>query len=106
MHMKNTIGVGALLMGLIASPLFGTVGAQDLPYQTGGFIEAMDLPNNTVVINDTIFEIAPFVIVHDTARGTILRRDSLKKGMYVGFNMLPQSSGPPYIKEMWIIEGD
>ena len=106
MHMKNTIGVGALLMGLIASPLFGTVGAQDLPYQTGGFIEAMDLPNNTVVINDTIFEIAPFVIVRDTARGTILRRDSLKKGMYVGFNMLPQSSGPPYIKEMWIIEGD
>jgi hypothetical protein len=104
--MKHTIGIGALLIGLMTSSLFGTATAQDLPYQTGGFIEAMDLPNNTVVINDTIFEIAPFVIVRDTARGTILRRDSLKKGMYVGFNMLPQSSGPPYIKEMWIIEGD
>ncbi len=106
MHMKNTIGVGALLMGLMTSSLFGTATAQDLPYQTEGFIEAKDFETNTVVINDTIFEIAPFVIVHDTARGTILRRDSLKKGMYVGFNMLPQSSGPPYIKEMWIIEGD
>lgn len=104
--MKNIIPIGALLIGFIASPLFGTAGAQDLPYQTGGFIEAIDFETNTVVINDTSFEIAPFIIVHDTARGTILRRNSLKKGMYVGFNMLPQSSGPPYIKEMWIIEGD
>ena len=106
MHMKKTIGVGALLMGLMTSSLFGTATAQDLPYQMGGYIEEMDFETNTVVINDTIFEIAPFIIVRDTARGTILRRDSLKKGMYVGFNMLPQSSGPPYIKEMWIIEGD
>ncbi len=107
MRMKSIIVFFCLIMAGTTQPLIAAEAVLALPYQTGGYLEQIDLQNNRVVINDTIFEIAPYLIVHEgPKKGTTMRREGLKQGMYVGFNVIPQSPRAPYIKEMWIVESE
>ncbi len=75
------------------------------PYERTGSIEDMDLKHNQVVINDTRYEIAPYVIVHGANKDIILRRDSLEMWMPVGFNVIQKTGHLGYINEMWLLKG-
>lgn len=100
--------ITATLLSILAlgAPLYAIAENGPLPYQRTGTIDDMDFEHNQIVINDTRYEIAPYVIVHGSNKHVILRRDSLQKGMVVGFNFIQRNGRAGYIKEMWLLKGD
>ena len=99
--------ITATLLSILAlgAPLYAIAENGPLPYQRTGTIDDMDFEHNQIVINDTRYEIAPYVIVHGSNKHVILRRDSLQKGMSVGFNVTQRYGHTGYIKEMWLLKG-
>lgn len=99
--------ITATLLSILAlgAPLYAIAENGPLPYQRTGTIDDMDFEHNQIVINDTRYEIAPYVLVHGSNKHVILRRDSLQNGMFVGFNVIQRNGHNGYLKEMWLLKG-
>ncbi len=100
---KRLVIVAMLSILALGVPLSSMGENASLPYQRTGTIDDMDFEHNQIVINDTTYEIAAYVIVHGRNKHVVLRRDSLQKGMTVGFNFTQQNGRSGYIKEMWLL---
>lgn len=103
---KRLVTVTLLSILALGAPLHVVALNAEPPYTRTGTIDDMDFEHNQIVINDTTYEIAPYVIVHGSHKHVVLRRDSLQKGMVVGFNFIQRNGRTGYIKEMWLVGGD
>lgn len=107
MRMRRFITLTFLSILMGSSLSFAATANVEPPYTRTGTIDYLDFSHNQIVINDTIYEIAPYVIVHGTNKHVILRRNSLQPRMHVGFNVVVQNvQRAGYIKEMWLLKND
>ena len=105
MHMRRFITLTFLSILMGSGLSFAATANVEPPYTRTGTIDYLDFGHNEIVINDTVYEIAPYVIVHGTNKHVILRRDSLQKGMSVGFNVIQRNGHTGYLKEIWLLKG-
>jgi hypothetical protein len=106
--------VSIAILGFVAMPS-GTivpaaaaaepVASPGSPYQMTGTIDAVDLANNTLLIDDRGYQLTDNVTIH-AGNNHVATKFALRKGARVGFNIvniggIDQRS----LNEIWIISG-
>ena len=103
-----------LILGFVATPsaqLLPTAAAaelvadQGLPYQWTGTIDAVDMTNNTLLIDDRGYQLSDNVTIHaGNNRGAT--KYALRKGAKVGFNVINIGGvDQRTLNEIWLISG-
>jgi hypothetical protein len=77
---------------------------QASPYQVTGTIDAVDLTNNTLLIDDRGFQLTDNVVIH--AGNRTATKLALRKGAKVGFNITNIGGvDQRTLNEIWLISG-
>jgi len=74
------------------------------PYQMTGTIDAVDLANNMVLIDDSGYRLSDGVTIH-AGRNGVATRSSLRVGAKVGFSIDSVQNGQRVVSEIWLLSG-
>lgn len=101
--LKTLLGTLAVILAMITGPWSVAQAAPPskssvLPYTYFGTVDYIDNQQNTIVIDDREFGFPVNVPVHSGT--TTLSRNSLSKGMRVGFNLSDRM-----VSEIWVLPG-
>lgn len=78
---------------------------QNSPYQMTGTIDAVDLTNNMVLIDDRGYQLTDNVVIH-AGNNRVATKFALRKGAKVGFNIVNIGGiDQRTLNEIWLISG-
>ncbi len=87
----------------MASTTLSVQAIDNMPFKRVGMIDAIYPDKNEIIIDDLIYEIVPYVIVHNK-NNDYIGTQYLKPSMPIRFSMETVTAGKTSITQIWILD--
>ncbi len=102
MTCKRTLLTLIISMAM-ASTTLSVQAIDNMPFKRVGMIDAIYPDKNEIIIDDLIYEIVPYVIVHDK-NNDYIGTQYLKPSMPIRFSMETVTGSKSSITQVWILD--